>query len=870
MTLYRTMALLMGAALMTLYAQAAHAADVVRLANGLTVLAQQDDRFPLVSVRLYVHAGSAYEADDQAGISHLLEHMVFKGTEKHAKGGVANTIEQVGGSINAATSFDYTVYLADLPAEHWKLGLEVLKDMTFGATIDPEELQKEQDVVLSELQRGEDTPGSLLFKRLQAAALAGTPYERPIIGFRNTVSSLSAQNIHDYINTYYQPQSMLLVVCGNVEARQVIVEAERLFGDLKNTRTIEPALPLLPSMAPDGQAIAVEPGKWNKVYAGFALPLPDFHDARIPTVEVLGQMLGGDKTSLLYHTFKYDKQLVDDISVGAYAFERTGMLYINAVLDAEHLDDFIKELAAFWGSMNAEMFSAQAMERAKLNLEDDLFRSKETLSGLASKLGYFQFFENGEQGERNYLQNLRHVSSQTIQEAIDTFLLPERLRGILLVPEQAQIDTQQVNAAFQSQWSSGQQSPPPATAPAQHGEEIIDLGNGRTVVLIPDNSLPYASVDLTFRGGDALLSPNEQGLAALAARVLTKATQQMDNTALESFKADRAAALGATAGRTSFTISAQYPERFSTDILSLFKDILTSPVLAEDELAREKRSQIAAIKSRQDQALGLAFRRLFPFLFAESSYGYLHLGEPERIKEYQTKDIAAFWNMQQAQPWVLAVCGRFDRSEILRLAEQLIVPTAARVSPSAPIWNETKQLDISLESRNQAHMLMIFKTVPVTHEDTPALELLQTILAGQSGLLFSQLRDDQGLGYTVTAFPWQSESAGLLAFYIGTEPQKLEQADAGFRSVLTGLQRDVLPKEALVRGKNLLRGDYYRGRQTLGSRSGGAARLLSAQLSPDFEKKLVETAQAVDAQTLRRMARTYLLPENAYIVRVLP
>jgi hypothetical protein len=112
---------------------------VVVLKNGLTVLIQEDDRFPLVSERLLVHAGSGYEPAAQAGISHLLEHMVFKGTAKRAPGQVAQDIESIGGYLNAATSFDYTVYMVDLPSQHWGVGLDVIQDMIFGARLDPDE-----------------------------------------------------------------------------------------------------------------------------------------------------------------------------------------------------------------------------------------------------------------------------------------------------------------------------------------------------------------------------------------------------------------------------------------------------------------------------------------------------------------------------------------------------------------------------------------------------------------------------------------------------------------------------------------------------------------------------------------------------------
>ena len=199
----------------------AAAEQVVVLPNGLTVLVEEDHRFPLVAIRLYVHAGSAYETDEQAGISHLLEHMVFKGTKKRKPGQIAREVESVGGYINAATSFDYTVYSVDMPDRYWKLGLDIVQDMVFGSIFDPEELAQEKNVVLAELERGEDNPGQKLFKLIQSRVWAGLPYERPIIGFKQTVNKFTGQDLKNYIHKLYQPRNMLLVVCGNVDRKEV-------------------------------------------------------------------------------------------------------------------------------------------------------------------------------------------------------------------------------------------------------------------------------------------------------------------------------------------------------------------------------------------------------------------------------------------------------------------------------------------------------------------------------------------------------------------------------------------------------------------------------------------------------------------------
>lgn len=933
-----TLFLLLGALTMPTAATAATptapAPQLTRLSNGLTVLIQQDERFPLASLRLYVHAGSTYETPREAGISHVLEHMVFKGTESRPKGAVARDVERAGGYLNAATSFDYTMYLTDMPAAQWKLGMDVLKDMAFHPTLDSAELESEKEVILAELQRGEDSPDNRLFQHMQALTLNGTPYASPIIGLRETIRSFTADDIRDYIRRHYQPQSMLLAVVGNVNPAEALAEAQRLFGDLKNDATVTPPAPIDAekllaqplTLAEGGKSdggkaaapvaakseksakpaqtekaakpasgtvaaapvipaptVKIEPGPWNKVYLGISFPAPGFGDAQSPQLDVLAQLLGGDRTSLLYRTYKYEKQLVDSISVSNYSFERVGMLNIMAELDADKLDAFWTALTADLSSLSASRFTAEDIERAKLNLEDDMFRAKETLPGLASKLGYFQFF-TGMQGETNYLRGLHDVTPATLQDLITRWLRPERLSVVALTPETSQ--TPDLAATLAKAWPApAHAGSDAASAAVADKTEVIDLGKGRTLILMPDATLPYTAVDMVFSGGNALLPEGKQGLASLAASALLKGTlptpqsagakaagiaDGLDAPSMETYQSDRAASLGAAAGRQTFSLSLRQPSRFNDDMFALLGQVLTAPAFADAEVARERVNQVAAIKAREDQPMGLAFRHLTPFLFPGHTYGYYHLGMPETVQKFGVTDVRGFWTQQVRQPWVMAVCGQYDREAIIRHAKELPAPDARPASLSAPNWNKDKGLDLHLPGRNQAHLMLVFPTAPLKSDDTPGLELMQAILSGQSGLLFRDLRDEQGLGYTVTAMNWQSEKAGFMIFYIGTEPGKLDQATQGFKDVIARLHADTLPDDELRRGKNQLEGDYYREHQRLGSRSSEAAVLTSQGYPLAFNKQVVDKAAKLDAEALRALARKYLKVEGAYIVRVLP
>ena len=872
--------ILAGAALMlaalSTPARAESAAPVVtRLPNGLTVLVKEDDRFPLVSLRLYVHAGSAYETPEISGLSHLLEHMVFKGTDLFPKGAVAETVERSGGYLNAATSFDYTVYQTDMTLEHWKDGLTVLKEQAFQAVLDPAELEPEKEVVIAELKRGEDSPGSRLFRLTQEKALAGTPYERAIIGTEETIRSIQAERMHEYVRELYQPQSMLLVVVGKVTPQEALAEAEKMFGDLKNTRNV---LPVEPLALPQRDMFSVDeyPGPWNKVYLSIAIPVPGSRDADAPALDVLSQVLGGDATSRLYREYKYEKRLVDSISVSNYSFERIGLFQIQVVLDPDKLE-------AFWTAFTKDLaqipdltYTSEELERARLNLEDSLLRSKETLSGDASKLGWFYFFDKGAQGEADYLKLTRDADQAKLTALSKQFFQPQNLTVTLLTPKDMPVPTGSGSASeFLSLTLAKNMNAKPVAAKvdaAKTGVEAIRTiqVNGTDLVLIPDRTLPYVSATLIYSGGDALLDSGDQGLAAFTASLLTEGAGKLSATQVEDFQSDRAASLSASAGRQSFSVSVDTPSRYLGDMLGLMLDTVKAPALLEEEAARVRENQTASITQREESPTGLAFRRMFPFLFGKHPYGYLQQGEKSTVAGFDAAKAKAFWQKQITQPHLMVVAGDFDEETVRKAVGALPKASAQEVRPGAPSWTKEKSLALNLPGRNQAHLMLVFPTVPYGDPDEAGLDLLQNILAGQSGLLFADLRDKEGLGYSVTAFPWKADKAGAMIFYIGTSPDKLDAARDGFLRVIDKLHTENVP-DALVQGaKNKMLGDYYREHQTLGSRCSEAAVLSLLGRPLDAERKLVDDAQKITPEQLRDLAKKYIQPAQAREVTVQP
>lgn len=844
---------------------------LVRLKNGLTVYIIRDSRFPLVCTRLYVGTGSANETAEQAGISHVLEHMVFKGTEKRPKGQVARDVESLGGYLNAATSFDKTWYITDMPAKHWKTGMDVVKDMAFHPSLDPAELEAEKDVIVSELKGGDDTPTRRLFEDLQVAGLAHTVYGRPIIGFEKTIRAVTADDLRAYIRTWYQPQNMMLLVAGDIDPKAVLAHAEELFGDLKNDAILPEPAPVRLEGAAGGPRVEVTRGPWNKVYLGIALPAPALGDQRSIDLDVLAYALGGDGTSQFYRKYRYEKQLVDSISVGNMSLDRAGLFYMVAQLDADKVEPFWQEFTRDLAALDAGKITPDVIERARFNYEDGMDRASETLDGLTSWKATVQFELGGPQGEANVRHALAAVDSARLRQAQDLWLRPDQVRVRVLAPEKVQLPD--LDAILQRNWPAPAAERQKAAAAAEKvgKREIVDLGQGRTVILQPDRTIPYVSLEILRPGGNALLKPADQGLAQLTAATLTDGCGTRDLDAMERFVAERAASLSASAGVQSFTVSLTGPARFNADYFALLGDLLHKPTFAEKDVRRQADTLKAALVRRQDNPMSFMGSKINGFLFPGGQpYGFDGLGTAENQDRFGPGDVQAFWKQQNAQPWILSVAGDFDREKVLAFARSLPVPTASAVDVAQPSWGADKRLPLSLPGRQQAHLLLAFHAVPLDHPEAPALMLLESVLSGQSGLLFNKLRDEQGLGYTVTAFYRSLPKAGFMAFYIGTTPRNLDVARQGFSGIIKDIKTDLLPADLLAKGLNRMEGSYYRGRQSLGARADEAASERLLGQPQDFQKRLLEKAAKVTPEQLREVARKYLLVDNMYEVTLLP
>lgn len=849
-----------------------------RLENGLTVLIKEDSRFPLVSVRLFVKAGSAWEKPEEAGMSHLLEHMVFKGS-KTSGPGVDKRVENAGGSMNAYTSYDMTTYLTDLPAAKWKDAMTAVRDLAFDPLLRQEDLDAEREVVIAEKKQRGDNPVTKLVQKALAHTLKGTPYESPVIGNEKALRAMTPEMMRDYIRRHYDPRDMVLAVAGDVKAVEVLEEAKLLFGSYENhnVRRLEPSVD--PASLAQGLVVDVEKGPWDKAFVALSFPLPGMRHELLPAVDVLAHLLSGDDTALLPVRFRIEKPVVDSVSASPMMFERAGAFFVLAQLDADKVEEFVRGMGETLAALKASDFSDAELARARLNLEDSYLRSLENIASIAETMGSEYFYDPASLGGERYLSAVRGVSREQVQEVLDLWLRPEALSVSALVPQKAadgkkSLDEKAIRAALVKGWPEAGKTLEKSRAGEKDSgalkSEVVNLGEGRTLVLLPDRSLPYVSATLSFSGGELLVPDSQEGLAALTAAVLTTGTKKRSLNDINVYLSGRAAGLSAGSGMRSFSVQMDAPARFAPEVFSLMKEVLEEPAFREEDMERQKREQTAAIVSREQDAMGLLGRNMRRFLFQKGAYAHRSEGDPSVIAAFTAKDAAAFWNRQKTMPWVLSVAGDFDRAQVEKFAASLPVPSQKAVKSEAPGWNGERGLNMTLPGRNQAVYLMLFPTAGTESSDRAALRLLSESLGGFTGKLYQELREKQSLGYSVFPVDWAGPDTGFLAFGIIASPENLDKARASFESIVRDVHENLLPAETIERAKAVAEADYYRARQSRAMRAAEGASAVLDGHELDYGRKKLEEMKAVDAETLRKTARRYLKLENAYDLRVTP
>ncbi len=353
--------------------------EVTRLPSGLTVVTDAMAHLETASLGVWIGSGSRDERPDEHGISHFLEHMAFKGTSKRNARQIAEEIEAVGGDINAATSVETTAYYARVLKADVGLALDVLSDILADPTFDPQELAREQNVIVQEIGASEDSPDDVVFDHLQTQAFPGQPVGRSILGTRESVCGFDATRLRAYLTRNYQGPDMVVCATGAVNHAMVVAEAERRFASFSGKEAP------MPEPAKFVGGAHVETRDLEQVHIALALEGVPQRDPSLFSLQVFTNVLGGGMSSRLFQEVREKRGLCYSIYNFHMPYSDTGFYGLYAGTDASDVPELMRVAIGELGNA-AETITEAEVSRAKAQMKAALLMALESSSARAEQL----------------------------------------------------------------------------------------------------------------------------------------------------------------------------------------------------------------------------------------------------------------------------------------------------------------------------------------------------------------------------------------------------------------------------------------------------------------------------------------------------
>lgn len=780
------------------------------LPNGATLLLVETHQAPVVSLNICVRVGSRFETDEEAGICHLIEHMLFKGTDKMGAGEVAKRIEASGGEVNAYTSFDETVYYCTMASRHFGTGLEVLSDAVLHSIFDPEELGREKEVVIEEILRSKDSAGKVLSEALFQKAFSKHTYGRPIIGYKETVQGFSREKILDFYRSWYVPENMVVVVTGDFDGEKTLASLRRIFGSLPARPSPKVTIHEEPAQSSPRSVALTNPIQGSTMMLGFHVPGLEHPD--IPALDVMSHILGEGESSRLDLTLKERRGLVNSIYSYVYAPHDPGLFTVGFTLPEKNFSKAVEAVLEEVYRFHDQKIDQEELNMAKLNIKSDAVYEKETVEGLARKYGYFETILGRHDFDEHYYQAIDSVTADDVREVARRYLRPDKLNIGLIHPQDSK---KKVQAKELLAWAKPKAKPVAKKSAVRSDAEpqYLKLKNGLRLILKENHNVPTIVVRSAHMGGLRAEGPKSNGIHSFLSQLWGKSTESLSAEALSREVECIAGSIQAYNGRNVVGMKADFLSEKTRDGVELFLDALLRPRFDKDEMERERGNILEAIRREDDQPAGLAFKYFQKKLYPKHPYGLSLLGPAANVRRFGRNDLKrAFDLSMDPKNSVVSVVGDFDwrkMAELLRPGLESIKPrkTGWKTPKMDPAPTSSSKVE-TVKDKLQAHIVLGFRGLSYSDKDRYSLDVLNNILAGQGGRLFIELRDKLSLAYSVTSLSQEGVEPGYFGVYIATEPRKISTAIEGILRELEKITQEAVGQEEMERAKQYMVGSY--------------------------------------------------------------
>ncbi|MGD9580118.1 MAG: M16 family metallopeptidase [Vampirovibrionia bacterium] len=823
--------------------------EVFHLPNGQTLVVQEVHTNPIVTVDTWINTGSINEDDENNGVAHFLEHLIFKGTEKHVAGSIDEILESKGADFNAATSKDYTHFYVTIASDYFEQAVELHSDMLLNAIIPPEELIKERKVVVEEIRRADDNPDREVFRGLNTALFKKHPYKYDTLGTADIIENISREKILEYYHKWYIPSNMITVVIGDVDADTVRKVVEKNFNSLPSETMPRPTYKEEPFLKTTVEKI--EKGDYKQAYLEFGFRAPSMNEAdKTYAFDLAAIIMGQGASSRLYKKLKLDENLVDSIYVSNYPMKDKGMFIIDVRLQPENLAKVKQIIVDEVNKFKTELVSNEELTRVKNQMAREFIYNNESVANIAYLAGYNMIVATLDE-YTDYLDKINGVTPQDIMDRSKQYLNTEAMAVSILTPDV------EIPESVASEEKTIEPANISVSAPLDDAY-CYNLENGIKLIVKPSIANDIVNMNVYIKGGKLLQV--KPGLAELTTELLLKGTTSRTAEQIANETDNKGIQISAEAYDDYIQVSIKSTKNDFPEAFMVLSDVLKNPVFDQVEIDKVKTSMINAVNAIEDSPMSFSLTNLQMNLYKNHPYGDLGPRVAKELPSITREEIIDFYKKNYVPSnMVIATVGNVPKDIVKRYVEQswakdnIVVDDNYNHNQSKVEKNETLKIAKDTEA---AWITLGWIAPDVESEDYAALKVIDSVLSGGlSARLPRVLREEKPLAYNVGTFYPSRIDDSIFVMYISTAPKNINIVMEGFKEQIKRLQEELVSEDELNKVKQKMVGKFALAHETNSQQAFYLGFYECAGVGYEFDEKYPEIIKNVTADQIQAVAK---------------
>lgn len=838
-------------------------AQMYKLDNGQTVVIQQVKSNPIVTIDTWIKTGSIDENDTNNGVAHFLEHLFFKGTKNHAPGEFDKILETKGAITNAATSKDFTHYYITIPSKDFDLAMELHADMMLHPLIPRKEMEKERKVVLEEISKDLNSPARILQENLNDMMYTTHPYKRKVIGKSEIIETITREKILEFYNSHYSPSNMITLVIGDVEPSHALERVKEVFNAdyKKQTKNIYTPEPQLTKQLKKTQYLTnTESGYMLIGFRGVPIDNKDSY-----ALDVLATILGDGRSSVLNQILKEQKRIAFSVDAGNSTYKDDGIFYISANFEPKKSkiveDTIFEEIKR----IQNKGVTDEQVNLAQNIIERSTYYSRESITNIATEIGYTMALTNDIKFYDNYLDNIKSITKEDVKRVAQKYLGINKSAISIVLPESAK--NIPVSNITQSTGTAELISENTQT-------QKFRLSNCATMLYTPNTSNDIIAMSIYSKGGHLL--EKTAGTANLVASTMMKGTAKYSSLELSQALEDNGIKIVPTASADAFAITILTTKDEYEKTLELLDEIVNNATFDNFEIDKVKSDKLNAIKRNKDIPIQRAIEEYRDLIYKDTPYSISSKVLEKNIPNITKEEMLEYYNNVFApQNMVISINGNVDKDKTIQELNRIFQPkTTAKDfnylnygEKISPITTARKTTQIMPETQTAWVMLGWQTNGVLNKKDYATLQVIDAILGtGMSSRLFKDLREQEGLAYQLGTSYSPNILRGSFLLYIGTNPATLTKAKDGLFNEINKLKTEYVGDKELQNAKEKLLGNYVIGLETNLDKASNLGWYEASTRGYEFKDEYEELINSVTDSDIIEVANKYF--NDNYILSI--